>query len=154
MKNLHLALYGNVRIPRCQCPECGGYALVIKGATACCGSRVEGDPSVAKRISSPQEARRKPRESLQRSILERQGGCCLYCERAFGTVVVYGKKLTTLRLNWDHLVPFAYAQSNDDSNFVAACHICNSRKGSRIFATLDDAKVYLSSFQTNHDEEG
>jgi len=51
--------------------------------------------------------------------------------------------VVSLRINFDHVVPFAYSQNNYRHNFVAACHICNSIKSSMMFNTLDEARAYI-----------
>ena len=48
-----------------------------------------------------------------------------------------------LRVVWDHLEPYCYKANNDDSNFVAACHICNGIKTDLCFRYVEDARKYI-----------
>jgi 5-methylcytosine-specific restriction endonuclease McrA len=96
-----------------------------------------------KRESLPEHRRLKPSLAICDRILENQDHRCFYCARRFGSRVRSGRRTVSLKLNWDHLVPFSYAQNNQTENFVAACHRCNAWKGSLVFQTLEDAQVYL-----------
>ncbi len=132
---MHVALYGNVRIPRSYCKPCGRYALVLDGVKQCCDTRAEPEATGVRRISEPANQRRKPSETDQRAILQAQGGRCLYCDRGFGQGVA---------LVWDHRTPWAYAANNKASNFAAACRPCNAWKSDHIFQTVDEARVYIA----------
>jgi 5-methylcytosine-specific restriction endonuclease McrA len=44
---------------------------------------------------------------------------------------------------WDHFLPRRAGGSDDASNLVLACHVCNQAKQGRIFATLDEARRWL-----------
>lgn len=72
-------------------------------------------------------------------------GTCSYCDRAFGTLVAYKGRNVPLRLEFDHLVPFASGGSGYASkdNLVASCHLCNRIKGSRCFQSFAEAKLYV-----------
>jgi len=141
-----ISLYGNVKMLRGRCPECGHVALVIKGHTACCGSRLEEVPNQWQRMSQPMHYRRGPgREEAQR-ILAEQGNQCLYCDRMFGSFVHYKGRVRKLRLNWDHMMPWSHTMNNHEENFAAACHLCNAIKSNLIFADVEEVRVYVWRF--------
>jgi len=87
--------------------------------------------------------KRKPNAAIRQRILERQGNACLYCDLPIGAHVPRRGKLITLRLNWDHFIPHAYAASNGHDNWVAACHVCNGIKHSKIFNTVIEAQLFI-----------
>jgi hypothetical protein len=88
-------------------------------------------------------AKKAPSATMRRQILERQHGSCLYCGLLIGAKVLRGWREVTLRLNWDHFIPHAYLAANPTSNWVAACHVCNRIKGSRMFDTVIEAQQFL-----------
>ncbi len=87
--------------------------------------------------------RRRPTSSQREDILNRQGNRCLYCDNEFGARVRRLGKPVVLQLNWDHFVPYAYGQTNDGANWVAACHVCNGSKSGRMFDTVNEARIYI-----------
>lgn len=141
----HYALYGNVVIPREYCRSCRQWALVIGGRRACCNQTTDLGSRRIKRMSEPALIRRQPSEGEKRQILEMQENRCLYCLKTFGSPVIRKEKLIWLKVTWDHVVPFSYSQNNNVSNFAAACHVCNGLKGSLVFATIEEARTYISS---------
>jgi len=98
-----------------------------------------------KRMSQAADVRRQPTAEEKGLILELQENCCLYCQRRFDSAVIRKGKLSWLRVTWDHVVPFSYSQNNSAVNFVAACQICNGIKGSLMFVTIEEARVYIAS---------
>ena len=54
------------------------------------------------------------------------------------------EKALTIKVNWDHQLPYAFSQNNATSNFVAACHVCNGIKSDRLFKTVEEAQLYLA----------
>lgn len=56
-------------------------------------------------------------------ILIRSKGQCYWCKKYVGI-----KKLTQ-----DHVIPLSRGGSHDESNVVAACGPCNSRKGAEMW---------------------
>lgn len=52
-------------------------------------------------------------------VLERDGFTCQYC----------GAKAPNVELHVDHIVPVAKGGTNDESNLVTACAVCNLGKG-------------------------
>lgn len=139
----YLGLYGNVSIQKALCDKCGSYAFILDGRLACCGRVYTERPTIYKREIEPQSRRRRLPLAARREQIKKQEGCCLYCQRRFGSYVFRGIKTTILRVCWDHSIPFAYAYNNQASNFVASCQICNSIKHDKIFQTLEDARVNI-----------
>jgi 5-methylcytosine-specific restriction endonuclease McrA len=141
----HIACYGSVKILRDVCPECKRTAFVTGNEFACCGAKATlAEPRGYKRECETDNPRAVPSKEMQRKILDDQQGRCFYCERVLGWRYKHKGKLVTLRTHWDHLVPYSYLQSNDSDNFVAACHICNGIKGSLMFQTVEEARVYVN----------
>lgn len=143
----HVALYGKVAIQRSYCESCGGHALVIEGALACCGRKAEAPPARYKRMSEPVSGRSGPSADFKRLQIERQENRCVYCERSFGGVVTRVRagvaRLVDVKVQWDHFVPYSYIRQNGDCNFVAACQICNGLKKDRLFQTLEEAQIWI-----------
>jgi hypothetical protein len=44
----------------------------------------------------------------------------------------------------DHVIPRKYGGTDDPDNLVTSCHYCNAIKGDRRFASLEEAKGYVS----------
>lgn len=142
----HIAHYGSVKILRGFCPSCKGTSFIQDNTFVCCGNdapqeSVDGRSIV---VAGSRQRRAKPSASQQFKLLQEQENCCFYCLREFGEVVLWHGRPVTLRLHWDHLVPYSYGYNNLDNNFVAACHICNGIKGSRMFDTTEEAREYIN----------
>lgn len=142
----YIALYGNVALEKGYCPDCGSYAFVEKGILTCCDKILKDRPNTMEYVREciPEQARRKPSAKQRNKQLEEQDYRCFYCGRSIGSFVFRGDKAIMLRIHWDHLVPYALTQNNNNSNFVAACHICNLFKSSHVFQTVEEAQVYLA----------
>lgn len=135
-KTRHIAYYGNVAIERRKCPDCHRFAFVIEGKMACCDREIDDGldwPVKRKRMSICPPGRVGPSDRIKLAILTAQEDKCLYCLRTFGRSVWKGTRRVVLKINWDHLEPYVYAQNNSGTNFVAACHLCNKFKGSLMF---------------------
>lgn len=146
----HVACYGTVKILSDVCPECERTAFILDGRFACCGIVAGGSlPEAYKRKCEASNPRAQPSAQAKKEIMAAQEGRCFYCELEIGTHVlrVINKKGTIKRiklmLHWDHLVPYAWMNANEDHNFVAACHVCNLIKGSMMFQTVEEARVYV-----------
>lgn len=87
--------------------------------------------------------RRKPNKTIKERIVALQGNRCLYCEMPIGAKVTRRGNTVTLRLNWDHFIPHAYAAANSGDNWVIACHVCNGIKGPSLFDTILEAQLYI-----------
>ena len=139
----HMAIYGNVVIPRSYCQDCQSWAFVIDGRLRCCGEKVATNPKKFKQMSEAPLKRWTPGKKDQRRILAEQNHCCFYCGRNFGAVVWRRNNRIALRINWDHRVPFCYGRDNHVRNFVAACHVCNGLKSSHMFKSVEEAQTFL-----------
>jgi len=143
-KNSIISLYGNVAIIKGYCPVCKGYAFIRNGKLLCCDYALDAKPDKYKRESIPEQRRHLPPLKFRLEQLEKQENRCFYCNRHFGNVVYKKNKTIKLRTHWDHKIPYALSQNNEIYNFVAACHICNAMKYSKVFQTKDEAQVYLT----------
>ena len=139
----HLALYGNVTIPRAYCKDCGGFAFVIDGRLKCCNQVYEFSPKRYRRMSEPEYSRKLPSLSSRRAVLREQQNYCFYCSQEFGKEVRVKGRLRVLRPVWDHLIPYSWQAKNSGHNFVAACQFCNAWKGAIMFDTVEGAQVYV-----------
>ncbi len=138
------AIYGNTILRRVKCPYCKLYSICVQGVTQCCAAHVDEFPHRSKMISQPRDRRKQPPVWLKKEILIEQDNRCFYCESPFTSWYVKGDgHPIKLRLNWDHITPFEYTMNNNNDNFVAACHLCNTIKGRRIFETIEEAKNWL-----------
>jgi 5-methylcytosine-specific restriction endonuclease McrA len=141
--------YGAVALIRMDCPSCKERCLVIAGRHACCNRKVRKIPR-DERIGLKVEfeasnIRSKPSKHRQEALLIEQENRCIYCGRLFGSNYERNGKLRMLKINWDHFVPFAYVTSNPAENFLAACHLCNGLKGSKMFKTFKETREYVES---------
>lgn len=139
----YIGLYGSVGLTKERCRFCHTVAFVLDGKLACCGSDSQEKPEGYKRESLPDQARKLPPAKAREYQLAGQDYRCFYCERSFDSLVYRNNAPVKLRLQWDHYVPYAYSQNNSASNFVAACHVCNSIKTDLCFLTVDEAKTYV-----------
>ena len=142
MKRYTNNLYGRIAIPKGYCKDCDSQAFILDGKFQCCDAAATGSTTKVTRICDP-IGRKIPPLADRESILETQHQACFYCGRYFGSVVSRQGKQITLRIEWDHLVPYSYQSNNTTKNFVAACRICNRLKSSFMFQTLQEAQVYL-----------
>jgi hypothetical protein len=140
----HNAVYGDIVIPRGYCLECESYAFIIDGKLKCCDAPAESNPTTFKRMCDVGGGRKRPRKKVQNKILEEQRYLCFYCWRRFGQTVYREGRSIRLKINWDHVNPWSYCLSNKDSNFVAACHVCNGIKSNLMFKDLDDARTTIT----------
>lgn len=144
LRKLETALYGNIAIPRAYCSDCESMAFVLDGKMACCDKRVGPvQPKKIKRVIEPELVRRIPTGADRNKILEAQNNSCFYCERRFGSRIIYKNKERILSLRWDHIVPWVFSQNNRPENFIAACQICNGVKLARMFDSVEDLRIYV-----------
>jgi len=139
----YLGVYGSVALPKSWCESCHAFSFVKEGRGQCCGAIVTGKSERWKRESLASGIRKVPGKLYQQAQLDRQANRCFYCLRQFGDLMRWRKKLRTLIVHWDHLVPFVYLQTNPLENFVAACQICNGIKHSKVFQTVQEARQYV-----------
>lgn len=140
-----VVLYGNVSIPKAYCQSCRRESFILNGRYACCDRSAVGFvPARFIRESLPEARRKLPPLPERRRILALQGVRCFYCNVPFDSDVFrYGVPIR-ITIHWDHQLPFAYAQNNKTTNFVAACHVCNGLKGAKLFQTVEEAVEFLA----------
>lgn len=144
-KYSYMALYGAVAIEKAYCKDCEDYSFVLDGKLVCCDKSPDRPPWRYRRVSEPEQHRKLPKIAARRAKLEEQEHRCLYCRRAFDSIVYRKGKPVRLRLHWDHMVPYAYGRDNHDANFAASCHICNHIKSDHCFQTVEEAQIYLAA---------
>ncbi|SRR6266498_3733337 len=130
---------------KANCRDCGSSALVLDGKLLCCDALLSSEPTRVKRECASDHQRRLPPLADRRSQLKLQQNHCFYCDRIFGSRVYRGARLTRLRVEWDHVIPYSYCEDNCISNFVAACHVCNAIKSSHVFSSLESARAFINS---------
>lgn len=82
--------------------------------------------------SRAQFARIRLAPTLRKSILRRDGHTCRYC----------GDRAEYV----DHVVPWSFGGTDDPSNLVAACYVCNSKAYNHVFDSFEDKKEYLRNY--------
>jgi len=148
-----VAYYGNVAIVRAICPICKNWSFVENHKTLCCGSAVDS-PTRYQQICPPTDQRKRPSLMEQAQILENQGSRCFYCFRPFGSLYISKDRgIRILLIHWDHLIPFAWRQDNQISNFVASCNKCNLWKGAVLFENIVEARSYLRKRWAKHEQQ-
>jgi 5-methylcytosine-specific restriction endonuclease McrA len=73
-----------------------------------------------------------------RKILERDNYVCRYCGLDGRTSFE-----NALAMRVDFVVPRARKGKKDPSNLVACCTPCNTIKGTRVYASFDEAKAFV-----------
>lgn len=142
-----VALFGNVALERGHCKACKVSAFIRDGLYTCCDAPATGRAGTIVRKSEAPTGRKLPSLKERARILAEQDNKCLYCGVTIGSIRIRGTKLVTLRLNWDHSLPYIYSYNNSSSNFVAACHVCNGIKSDKIYDNLEDAKEKLAKIR-------
>lgn len=144
MKKHVIALYGSVSLERGYCSNCETTSIIKGGKFLCCDRLVEDVPTKFERISEPFFKRKTPTKNEKIKILEEQEHRCFYCGVLFDSIRYRNGIPVTIKLEWDHKLPFIYSQNNDVYNFVASCSVCNGIKSSLLFQTVEEAQVYLA----------
>lgn len=141
----HIALYGNISMSRGVCSQCNSNALIIDDRYQCCGSRAyQTVVTKIKRVTQPEQRRRRPSKVQMEVIMTRQNRQCFYCDNFFNSRTTRNGRVVNVNIAWDHQVPYAFSQNNDVDNFVAACTACNSIKGSKLFVSVEEARTYIN----------
>lgn len=139
----YIGLYGSVALRKGWCDDCQAYSIVRDDELVCCGVPVEVPPEKYKRECEPEQKRKTlPLKRRQRQ-LDAQEYRCFYCERRFDSYVFRNGRSFKLRIEYDHMVPYAFTQNNSVENFVAACHICNRIKSDLCFRTVEEARIHI-----------
>jgi 5-methylcytosine-specific restriction endonuclease McrA len=131
----HVAQYGSVRILRGYCPDCKRTAFILDNKFQCCDLPVkrvilEAETNV---ITLPSKRRRFSRKAKLIALVS-QLDQCLYCDRSFS--------LDNLPV-FDHFRPHSFVNDVSVYNCAAACGVCNTLKGSRVFNTIQEARKYV-----------
>ena len=143
--------YGKVIMFRTNCPKCKETLFEPKLHFKCdvCSLQFQGIvTSLRTEVDRPRK--KKPSPIIREQILDQQGFKCYWCYREFDTIYLRYNSISTLSINWDHVIPYAYSNSNADENFVAACSVCNSFKSSKIFDNDEQCKNYLKQRWDKH----
>lgn len=74
-----------------------------------------------------------------------QNGRCKYCDRRFGGYVLVEGRLEALEAQADHFRPVADRRNDNPNNIVAACHVCNRLKSSRLFSSVAEVQEVLQA---------
>lgn len=143
----HVAIYGSLKLMRGYCSNCKDYALIIDNVLQCCDTEIDNNEleKRTKRMTQTEGVRRRPSKKAVNKMLEIQDNKCFYCDIPFGTSYKHPRldKYMETKVCYDHLVPFAYSQDNQDINFVCACGTCNGIKSDLIFQTVEEARDYV-----------
>jgi hypothetical protein len=131
--------YGRITLLKRFCPTCHSYAIVVENKLGCCG-RTVGDWAGEFMIKHKRECETpglrvqlSPRN--KRKILSFQGHQCVYCGCRIGCKGV--------AVEFDHFVSYAFTGDNGPLNMVASCRECNQMKSSRLFSSIEEARVYI-----------
>ena len=81
---------------------------------------------------------RRERRMLGNQRLRRDGYRCVYCGLHFLEDVT-----ALLSVTFDHFQPKS-AGGGRGENLVACCRFCNELKGERLFASLGEARAYIT----------
>lgn len=86
--------------------------------------------------------RKRPPKSVRDALMLKQGRCCYYCDREFGSMFRWRGKVFRVSVEWDHIIPFCHV-GNPIDNWVAACRKCNGLKSNLMFDSLAEARAYV-----------
>ena len=120
----HIGLYGKSALIKDKCPSCQDYAFVIDNKFQCCDTYAPlRNYSKIIRYSKIDNLRCIPRTDYMIEQLKRQNNQCFYCGLDLFKAQWNNKrvKYITLKVNWDHCIPYSFYEDNRDINFVAAC---------------------------------
>jgi 5-methylcytosine-specific restriction endonuclease McrA len=95
---------------------------------------------------------------ILKKLVERAEGKCVYCDRYFGSHIPFlgGKRPYILYASLDHFIPINRSGTDDESNLLAACRLCNAWKVDSVFDDIQAARNYLRErweSAINHHEE-
>jgi len=144
--------FGGVRMLRVNCQKCKGPTLVVSGIKVCCEEVIrEGDVDIIGIHSEsggnpgPRKGNNGPGKNKERlAILEEQGWACRYCGIPFFSELLNLRtnRVIILKHCWDHFIPYVYSRTNQ-TEYVAACQVCNQIKYSHMFETIEKVQDYL-----------
>ena len=143
-----LTKFGNTVLRKGWCSGCEELSIFDqdKGQLKCCELRYERKPFAIVEIGTPAREKRHALPSwAKKQILEKQDHSCLYCREKFGELIERGRWFSTLKVCWDHFMPYVYGFDNRPDNYVAACQLCNGIKSAIIFETIEAARSYVGA---------
>lgn len=80
-------------------------------------------------------------QQLKAKILIKQYGRCAYCNSS----------LHDQEIEWDHFIPWSYLNSSGgDDNWVAACKLCNGKKSSKVFTSIEQITQFSYKMVKSH----
>jgi 5-methylcytosine-specific restriction endonuclease McrA len=147
MSQVVKSYYGKVVMPRAKCSECHAMSFVEDGMSVCCGADVDTDVVGSKKqMTQGRPHRRHLPGRIKQTILEAQEGKCFYCQCDLSSTWYISPRMKTprrVRTEFDHLLPFAFCNDQNTSNFVAACNVCNRIKYDRVFDSVEKLVSYI-----------
>lgn len=72
--------------------------------------------------------------------------CCTYCHRPFRVPIWHQGKYILLARHKDHFIPKSKGGSDEETNRVVCCHVCNGVKHNKVFETISDVQIYMHAF--------
>ncbi len=140
-KKFYWSVFGRVRILKGYCEDCEETSLRTNDIKE--ASRLSEDFRKRPKREASKYERKRPSYTYQHKRLSAQGYCCFYCFRPFGSLVIRNNVDIKLKIVWDHIIPVSFSQDNQDSNFAAACQVCNSLKGKKLFKSIEEIREYV-----------
>jgi hypothetical protein len=68
-------------------------------------------------------------KSVRAEVFARDGDYCVYCDYPADVI--------------DHVIPYCYGGTDDTTNLVASCRVCNSILSGRMFDTFADKQRWI-----------
>ncbi len=141
--------YGHISIIRAECPDCEYPSFIINSMFVCCSLEATEDNEILlniidERRESEGEAKRgRLKKIIKDYLIKSQNNRCIYCDKLFGTIYLYGQKPRLVKIHIDHFVSWKYSGDSSENNLVASCDLCNQIKSSLYFETFQEAYVYI-----------
>ena len=137
-------IFGKVTLCQIKCPDCGEKTLCNENELECsCGGIIDKPEISNMKMISSNERKQNWKKSFKNNLIKVQNGKCFWCDREFGSFISYKGKPRKLYIRVDHMVPFSFTKTHDESNLVASCSICNGFKHSKIFRTIEDCREFI-----------
>lgn len=155
MRKTEKVYFGSRPIFREYCNDCGGMALVVSGRLQCCDKLVETpeDFTIKREVSSG--CGRGITAKIKARVLDDQDNRCIYCDCFLGEHQ-WDEKRQEFRkdkVHYDHFDPWSYSGNNEYDNIVASCPLCNLFKSDKIFADIQEARIYIKHRREQREKE-
>lgn len=149
-KKIIKSIYGSTALLKAYCFICKAYSFIQNGVFVCCNRVYENIPKkeILKRESAGQRNRKRLPKKVKNRILEAQNHKCIYCDIDLNDKYVWDNKrakFIKIKVHFDHFVSWNYSRSDQASNLVAACHLCNGIKSDKYFTDIQSAADYILS---------